>query len=135
MSDSHSIALSAVQNGIDTERLIRGTCALADGSMSVTLTRQGNREVRGSVVNGDGKRYDVVLTPERAFCDCPDSRFRHAICKHAVALALTVLQTPAVEVEERKPDLRLRRMRTTDELTRDRAPRRLPALPYEALPY
>jgi len=126
---NHSIVLKSVE-GIDTERLAKAVCSLADDSITVTLTGQNDREVKGSVVNGDGKRYDVVLTPERAFCDCPDSTFRRAACKHAVALALTILQIPAVEVEERKPDLRLKRMRTSDELAHDRA-RRLPALPCE----
>lgn len=125
MSDSHSLVLSAVQGGIDTERLVKATCALADGSMSVTLTRQSNREVCGEVVNG--KRYEVVLTPERAFCSCPDSTFRHVFCKHSIALVLTVLRSPAVEIEERQPDLRLRRMRSSDEITRDRALRLMAA--------
>lgn len=117
--NTHALVLKSVE-GIDTERLAKAVCGLADGSLTVNITGQSGREVRGCVVNGDGKRYEVVLTPERAFCDCPDSTFRHAVCKHAVALALQVLRSPAVEIEERKPDLRLRRMRTTDELACDR---------------
>jgi uncharacterized Zn finger protein len=120
--------------GIDTERLAKAVCGLADGSITATVTGQSDREIKGSVVNGDGKQYEVVLTPERAFCDCPDSTFRHAICKHAVALALQVLRSPAVEIEERQPDLRLWRMRTSDETIRDRV-RFMAALPYEELPY
>jgi len=121
MSNTHSIVLSAVY-GVDTERLAKAVCGLADGSMIATVTGQSDREVKGQIQNGDGK-YGVVLTPERAFCDCPDSTFRRAVCKHGVALALTVLQTPEIEVEERQPDLRLKRMRTSDELACDQVRR------------
>jgi hypothetical protein len=43
-------------------------------------------------------------------------------------------QAQTLTPEERPVNLKLRRARTSDELARDRAPRRLPALPYEELP-
>lgn len=57
-----------------------------------------------------------------------------ALPSHSITiLALHVIRTPQAE-EERKPDLRLRKVRSSDELTRDRVPRRLPAVPYEEQP-
>jgi uncharacterized Zn finger protein len=90
--------LNAVRD-VEKERLAKAVCGLADGSITVNVTGQSEREVKGFVANADGKRYGVSLTADRAFCSCPDSMFRHSICKHAVALALTVLRTPAAEAK------------------------------------
>jgi predicted nucleic acid-binding Zn finger protein len=89
--NSHVLVLHAVQK-IIPERLQRAVSGLADGTLTVNLTGQSETEVKGFVVNGDGKQYGVALTAERAFCSCPDSMFRHSICKHAVSLALHVLR-------------------------------------------
>ena len=60
-------------------------------------------------------------------------------CKHLLSFALKILQTKEGVVEqepEQQPvNLKLRRARTSDELARDRTPRRLPVLPYDELPY
>jgi len=89
-----SLVLHAVAN-CDTERLAKAVCGLADGSLTVQVSKQSDTEVHGSARNGDGKAYAVSLTADRASCSCPDSLFRHNLCKHTVALALTVLRTPA----------------------------------------
>src|SRR5262249_54997312 len=89
-----SLVFHAVVN-CETERLAKAVCGLADGSLTVQVTKQSDTEVCGSARNGDGKGYAVSLTADRASCSCPDSLFRHNLCKHTVALALTVLRTPA----------------------------------------
>src|SRR3954471_16008796 len=76
--DSRSLVLRAVQN-CDQERLVRGVCGLADGTIAFDNVRQSDREVRAVVRSGD-KRYAVTLTRERAFCGCKDSTFRHSLC-------------------------------------------------------
>ena len=96
--NSHVLVLHAVQQSTP-ERLHRAVSGLADGTLTVNLTGQSDTEVRGFVSNGNGKQYGVVLTAERAFCSCPDSMFRHSICKHAAALALHVLRTPQTEAK------------------------------------
>jgi hypothetical protein len=95
---SHTLVLHAVQK-ITPERLQRAVSGLADGTLTVNLTGHSETEVKGFVRNGDGKQYGVVLAVDRAFCSCPDSIFRHSICKHAVALALHVLRQPRREAK------------------------------------
>jgi uncharacterized Zn finger protein len=91
--DLHSLVLHAVQN-CNTERMAKAVCGLADGSIVFDNVRQSEHEVRGITHSGN-QRYAVTLTHGRAFCGCPDSTFRHSLCKHCVALALHVLRTPA----------------------------------------
>ena len=92
--NSHVLVLHAVQQSTP-ERLHRAVSGLADGTLTVNLTGQSETEVRGFVSNSDGKQNGVALTADRAFCSCPDAMYRKGICKHAVALALHVLRTPA----------------------------------------
>ena|SRR5215510_168626 len=106
--NSRSLVLHAVRD-CDTERLARATCGLADGSIVFESVRQSEWEVRGVVRSGDQK-YAVTLTKDRAFCGCKDSTFRHSLCKHCVALALTVLRTPQ-EAPEQPADLTLGKTR------------------------
>jgi predicted nucleic acid-binding Zn finger protein len=84
---SHTLVLHAVEH-VSLDRLQKAVCGLADGTLTVNLTGQSDTEVKGFVRNGNGKQYGVALTAERAFCSCPDSMFRHGICKHAAALGL-----------------------------------------------
>src|SRR3954466_232980 len=69
--NSRSLVLHAVQN-CNTERMAKAVCGLASGEIVFESVRQSDTEVRGVVVNGNGKRYAVTLTAERAFCGCPD---------------------------------------------------------------
>ena len=64
--------------------------AWASGAYTITVTQQGEREVRGFVANGDGKEYGVTLAEGRSFCGCRDHMFRGGVCKHMLALALHV---------------------------------------------
>jgi hypothetical protein len=84
---------------VEVGRLQKAVEGLASGAYIITVAAQSETEIRGFVTNGDGKEYGVVLTPERAFCSCKDSIFRHTICKHAVVLALYVIRTPQTETE------------------------------------
>ena len=92
--------LATVEKG----RLAKAAESYAAGAYDVTLASQSDAEIRGFVASGDGKQYGLVLTPERVFCSCPDSIFRHTVCKHAVVLALHVIRTPKEEaIEEARP--------------------------------
>ena len=89
----HLLALTVLQR-VSTDRLQRAVNALADGSLTVTLTRQTEVEIRALVKNGEGKEYGVTLTTTGVFCSCPDTMYRGVTCKHAAVLALTVLRAP-----------------------------------------
>lgn len=105
---THSI-LAKVEPG----RLQKAVEGFVSGAYTITPTGQTETEIRGFVANGDGTQYGVVLTPERAYCACKDSMFRHSICKHAVVLALHVIRAPKGEVEEevRPVNLKLGKVR------------------------
>jgi hypothetical protein len=92
-SPIHSLILAALRE-VTPERLQKAVCGLCDGSLTITLTRQTEAEIRALVKNGDGKEYGVTLTEALTACSCKDSLYRGVTCKHAVALALHVLRTP-----------------------------------------
>src|SRR5262245_4027141 len=97
--NSHSSLVLTVLQQVSTDRLQRAVTALADGSFTMTLTRQTEAEVRALVKNGEGKEYGVTLTEVKVFCSCPDALYRGSICKHATTLALVVLRG---EIKETK---------------------------------
>src|SRR5437764_1232715 len=102
----------AVLATVEKGRLAKAAEGYAAGAYAVTLAAQSQAEIRGFVANGDGKQYGVVLTAARAFCSCPDSMFRHTVCKHAVVLALHAIRTPKAEAKEERPvGLKLERVR------------------------
>ena len=99
---------------VEVGRLQKAVEGLASGAYAITVAEQSEEEIRGFVTNGDGKEYGVVLTPERVFCSCKDSMFRHTTCKHAVLLALYIIRTPQTEAEteeERPVNLTLGKVR------------------------
>ena len=113
----HPLVLSVLQQ-VSTDRLQRAVNALADGSLTVALTRQTEAEIRALVKNGDGKEYGVTLTESGVFCSCPYALYRGVTCKHATVLALSVLRTPQVQEEqpaETPPNLKLARTRSQTE--------------------
>ena len=89
----HLFALSTVQQ-VSLERLQRAVGGLADGSITVHLTRYSERELRALATNSDGKEYGVTLTETLTACSCRDSLYRGGICKHAAAVALHALSAP-----------------------------------------
>ncbi len=92
-SSIHSLVLHMVQQ-VTIDRLQKAVCGLADGSLTITLTRQSEGEVRALVKNGDTVEYGVTLTEAVTTCSCKDALYRGVICKHAVATALHLLRTP-----------------------------------------
>jgi len=102
LNSIQSLVLSAVQQ-VTADRLQRAVCGLADGSMTVTLTRQSENEIRALVKNGDGKEYGVTLTDSLTTCSCKDALYRGGICKHATATALHVLRSPQPKKEAPAP--------------------------------
>src|SRR5262249_3086314 len=88
---------------VDPGRLATAVEGYAAGAYTVALVSRTEEEICGLVSNGDGARYEVVLTPARSYCGCPDAQFRHATCKHAVVLALHVIRTPQAEANEERP--------------------------------
>jgi hypothetical protein len=91
----HALVLSVLQQ-VSTDRLQKAVNALADGSLTVTLTRLTEDEIRALMKNGDGKEYGVILTDTGVFCSCPDALYRGVTCQHATVLALSVLRPPQV---------------------------------------
>jgi predicted nucleic acid-binding Zn finger protein len=96
---SHSPLILTVLQHVTVERLQKAVTALAEGSLSMTLTRQTQNEIRALVKNGEGKEYGVALTEAQVFCSCPDALYRGSVCKHATTLALAVLRG---EIKETK---------------------------------
>ena len=95
----HALVLSVLQQ-VSTDRLQKAVNALADGSLTVTLTRQTEDEIRALMKNGDGKEYGVIITDTGVFCSCPDALYRGVTCKHATVVALYVLRTPQGQAEQ-----------------------------------
>src|SRR5438876_10951923 len=89
----HPLVLSVLQH-VSTDRLQRAVNALVDGSLTVTITRQTEAEIRALVQNGEDKEYGVTLTSTLTTCSCKDALYRAVVCKHATAVALSVLRAP-----------------------------------------
>src|SRR2546425_4630520 len=92
-TNPHPPLVLTVLQHVSTDRLQRAVTALVDRSLTVTLTRQTEVEIRALVKNGD-KEYGVTLTTTGVFCSCADSMYRGTTCKHAAVLALSVLRAP-----------------------------------------
>jgi len=89
---------------VEPGRLQKAVDGYTTGAYAVALVSRTEEEICGLVGTGEGARYEVVLTPARSYCGCPDAQFRHATCKHAVVLALHVIRTPQAEaVEDERP--------------------------------
>src|SRR5439155_20159720 len=85
----HPLVLTVLQH-VSTDRLQRAVNALADGTLTVTLTRQTEAEIRAVEKNGEGKEYGVTLSATGVFCSCPDTMYRGVTCKHAAVWALNL---------------------------------------------
>jgi len=113
----HPLVLNVLQQ-VSTDRLQRAVNTLADGSLTVTVTRQTEAEIRALVKNSENTEYGVTITDTGVFCSCPDALYRGVTCKHATVLALFVLRTPQADPHtaespetERVPNLKLARVR------------------------
>ena len=98
----HLLTLSTVQQ-VSLERLQRAVDGLADGSITVQLTRQREGDIRALVTNGEGKEYGVTLTETLTACSCRDSLYRGGICKHATAVVLYALRSLPATPEKPAP--------------------------------
>lgn len=98
MTHNYSSLVLSLLRQVDGERFERAVNSLAQGFLSLTLTRQQPQEIRALVRNGEGKEYGVTLTEAVATCSCKDALYRGVICKHAVAVALSVLRAPQPQV-------------------------------------
>jgi len=87
---------------VDGQRLQKAVEGLVSGAYTISVTEQGEQEIRGFVANGDGKDYGIVLTEEQTVWSWPDAMYSKRIGKHAVALALYVIRTPQSETEPRE---------------------------------
>ena len=74
--NSHSPIVLTVLQHVTVDRLQKAVTALAKGSLTMTLTRQTEDEIRALVKNGESKEYGVVLTEAQVFCSCPDALYR-----------------------------------------------------------
>ena len=103
---------------VDMARLKKAAEGLKAGTLDVLLEGRNEGAVWGLVSNGEEKVYSVQVAWGSSSCSCPDYVFRHAICKHALALALTAINHPEERPSggERKPDLRLARVRSGAEM-------------------
>jgi|SRR5262249_48105430 len=111
----HPLVLSVLQQ-VAIDRLQKAVTLLAEGSVTITITRQTETEIRALVKNGEGKEYGVTLTDTATFCSCPDALYRGVPCKHSALLVLSVLRSPqaaeAPEAKEPTPyNLRLGKVR------------------------
>jgi hypothetical protein len=102
LTSLQSLVLHAVQD-VSSDRLQKAVCGLADGTLTITLTRQSERDIRALVQNGTGAAYGVTLTESLTACSCKDALYRGGVCKHATATALHVLRTPQSKQEVPAP--------------------------------
>jgi len=76
----------------DPARHLRAVRGLRDSSITITYSHKTKTELRGYVRNGTGVEYEVEITDGRVSCSCPDATHRKGPCKHAIALAVSILQ-------------------------------------------
>lgn len=100
---THSSLMLTILKQVSSDRLQRAVCGFAEGSLTMTITRQTQTEIRALVKNGDGKEYGVTLTESLITCSCKDSLYRGTVCKHAAAVALYVLRSPQPKKEVPAP--------------------------------
>jgi hypothetical protein len=98
MTLQHPFVLTVLQH-VSTDRLLKAVDAIANGSLTISVTRHTASEIRALVKNGDGIEYGIVLTEALTTCSCKDSLYRGTVCKHAAAVALSVLRGPQPKKE------------------------------------
>jgi len=106
----HTLVLNVIQQ-VTTDRLQKAVEGFVSGTYTVTVASQYEIELRGFVVNGDGKEYGVMLREGQSFCSCKDAMYRKGICKHQVLFALYVIRSPKAEstpVETAAPPFNLK---------------------------
>jgi SWIM zinc finger len=77
---------------VSVDRRNRAVQGLRDHSLTVTLVRQDDAEIRALVRNGDAKEYRVIINDAGALCSCPDAFYHRGPCKHIAAVCIAQLQ-------------------------------------------
>jgi hypothetical protein len=83
--------LSSILRASTRDRQAKAVRGLHDGTITVTLLRRTDNEIRAAVKNGHGLTYGVTLTERETFCSCPDALYHGTVCKHAIAVAMHCL--------------------------------------------
>src|SRR5256885_2306388 len=86
---THLLAILRESTPDRHQKAVRG---LADGSLTVTITRQTEAEIRAIVKNGSGTEYRCILSDDHSVCSCGDAFYHGATCKHLLAVCISHLQ-------------------------------------------
>jgi hypothetical protein len=86
---------------VTPDRHNRAVQGLRDHTLTVTLVKQSDAEIRAIVRNGEQKEYRVIINDAGALCSCPDAFYRGP-CKHIASVCITALQhnSPTAEAEK-----------------------------------
>jgi len=79
---------------VSPDRHNRAVQGLRDHSLTVTLVKQSDAEIRALVKNGSGIERRVIINDQYAACSCEDFFHRKATCKHLLAVCISCLQQP-----------------------------------------
>jgi predicted nucleic acid-binding Zn finger protein len=77
---------------VTPDRHNRAVQGLRDHSLTVTLVKQSDAEIRALVHNGEQKEYRVIINDAGTICSCPDAFYHRGPCKHVAAVSLFCLQ-------------------------------------------
>src|SRR5262245_46059015 len=84
--------LLATLREVTPDRHNRAVQGLRDHTLTVTLVKQSDAEIRALVRNGEAKEYRVIINDAGALCSCPDAFYHRGPCKHLAAVCISVLQ-------------------------------------------
>lgn len=90
-----SLSLVSILRSSARDRQAKAVHGLTHGTLTVTMIRHTEHEIRAAVRNGAGRVYGVTLKEQDVFCSCFDALYRGAICKHVTAVAVQCLQPTA----------------------------------------
>src|ERR1041385_1756052 len=77
---------------VTPDRHNRAVQGLRDHTLTVTLVKQSEAEIRAIVKNGEAKEYRVIINDAGTLCSCPDAFYHRGPCKHIAAVCVAQLQ-------------------------------------------
>jgi hypothetical protein len=83
--------LLSTLRAVTPDRHNRAVQGLRDHTLTVTLVKQSEAEIRALVRNVEQKEYRVIINDAGALCSCPDAFYR-GHCKHAAAVCIVCLR-------------------------------------------
>src|SRR5262249_10337182 len=86
------IHVLSILREVSLDRHNRAVQGLRDHTLTVTLVKQSDAEIRALVRNGDAKEYRVIINDAGALCSCPDAFYHRGPCKHIAAVCVFSLQ-------------------------------------------